>query len=166
MSKTDKYVVRTSQIPVERTFHFSHPFNTNSEMRILPLSDRTGMKNLGVSLGRIPAGKEGFLPHSHMGQEEFIFVIEGEGTLSIDGESTNIGPGDYAGFAIDGAVHHLVNNGSQDLIYLMGGERTSTDVARFPTIGKSGFWANGTMHYVDDGDVTSLKPEEFAASKS
>lgn len=98
-----------------------------------------------------------------MGQEEFIFVIEGEGTLTIDGDSTKIGPCDYVGFPIDGAIHHLANNGSADLVYLMGGERTTTDVARFPTIAKSGFWANGTMHYVDDGDVKSLKPEEFAA---
>ncbi|MEX3007089.1 cupin domain-containing protein [Hoeflea sp. TYP-13] len=164
MSKTEQHIVRTSEIPPEQTFHFSHPLNSNSEMRILPLSDRVGLKRLGVSIGRIPAGREGFLPHAHAGQEEFIFVLEGEGTLTIDGESAIIVPGDYAGFPTDGAIHHLANNGSGDLVYLMGGERTATDVAYFPTAGKTGFWANGAMHYVDDTAVTAYKPEDFAAS--
>ncbi|MCP4315704.1 MAG: cupin domain-containing protein [Hyphomicrobiales bacterium] len=165
MSKAEKHIVRTSEIPPEQTFHFSHPLNESSEMRIMPLSDRVGLKRLGVSLGRIPAGKEGFLPHAHAGQEEFIFILEGQGALTIDGESTIVGPGDYAGFPTDGAVHHLENRGSEDLVYLMGGERTATDVAYFPTLGKTGFWANGAMHYVDDVAAQAFRPQDFAASK-
>ncbi|WP_136659657.1 cupin domain-containing protein [Nitratireductor sp. XY-223] len=165
MSKSEQYVVRTSQIPQEQTFHFSHPLNRASEMRIMPLSDRIGLKRLGVSIGRIPPGKEGFLPHAHTAQEEFVFVLEGEGTLTIDGDSTTIGPGDYVGFPTDGSVHHIENRGMRDLVYLMGGERTMTDVAFFPTIGKTGYWANGAMHYVDDDAVRTFRPEEFAAPK-
>ncbi|MDA4847592.1 cupin domain-containing protein [Hoeflea poritis] len=164
MSKTEQYVVRTSAIPPEQTFHFGHPLNTASEMRIMPLSDRVGLTRIGVSIGRIPPGKEGFLPHAHTAQEEFVYVLEGEGTLTIDGDSTTIGPGDYVGFPTDGCVHHIENNGKQDLVYLMGGERTPADVAYFPTIGKTGFWANGAMHFVDDADVSSFRPEDFAAS--
>ena len=163
MSKTENHVVRTSEIPPEQTFHFSHPLNQNSEMRIMPLSDRVGMKRLGISIGRITPGKEGFLPHSHAGQEEFIFILEGEGTLTIDDETVTVGPGDYAGFPTDGAVHHLENKGSADLVYLMGGERTPADVAYFPTIGKTGFWANGAMHFVDNDAVAAFRPEDFAA---
>ncbi len=158
---TDTYVVRTADIPVDQTFHFQHPLNAQSELRLLPLSDATGMTKLGVSIGRIPPGKEGFLPHAHAGQEEFVFVLEGEGVLTVDGETTNLVPGDFAGFPCDGAVHHIVNQGSVDLVYLMGGERTSTDVAYFPSIEKKGFWANGTMHYVDDKDAAAFKPEDF-----
>lgn len=166
MADQQKHVVRTSEIPPEQAFHFSHPLNENSEMRILPLSDRVGMKRLGISLGRIAPGKEGFLPHCHAGQEEFIFILEGEGTLTIDGEAVIVRPGDYAGFPTDGAVHHLENKGSTDLVYLMGGERTSTDVAHFPTVGKTGFWANGAMHYVDAEAVSAYRPEDFAAKKN
>jgi|GEM_PF-279506 len=166
MTKTEKYVVRTSDIPIDRTFHFSHPLNSASEMRLLPLSDQTGMKNLGISIGRIPPGKEGFIPHAHAGQEEFIYVLEGEGVLTVDGETTVIKPGDFVGFPIDGAVHHLANDAKEDLVYLMGGERTATDVSYFPTIGKKGFWANGTMHYVDDDDAASFRPDDFSATKS
>ncbi|WP_419909762.1 cupin domain-containing protein [Hoeflea sp.] len=163
MSKTEQYVVRTSTIAPEQTFHFSHPLNRQSEMRIMPLSDRIGLKRIGVSIGRIPPGKEGFLPHAHTAQEEFVFVLEGEGTLTIDGDSTTIGPGDYVGFPTDGCVHHIENKGTQDLVYLMGGERTTADVAYFPTVGKTGFWAKGAMHYVDDTAVATYSPEDFAA---
>jgi len=166
MTKADKYIVRTSDVPIERTFHFSHPLNADSEMRLLPLSDQIGMKNMGISIGRIPPGKEGFIPHAHAGQEEFIYVLEGEGALTIDGDMTIIRPGDFVGFPIDGAVHHLANVSDQDLVYLMGGERTTTDVSYFPTIGKKGFWADGKMYYVDDDAAKSFRPEDFSASKS
>lgn len=165
MSKKQTYVVRTSQIAPETAFHFSHPLNPNSDMRLVPLSDQTGMQRMGVTLGRIPPGKEGFLPHSQVSQEEFIFILEGEGHLTIDGDVTVVGPGDFAGFPTDGAVHHLENKGSADLVYLMGGERTAAEVARFPTLGKTGFWADGAMHFVDDADVTAVRPEGFAARK-
>lgn len=163
MSKPDGYVVRTSQVPTERMFHFSHPLNDRSEMHLLPLGDAVGLKNIGVSIGRIPAGREGFLPHAHAGQEEFVFVLEGQGRLTVDGDSTTIGPGDFIGFPIDGAVHHIANDGPGELVYLMGGQRTAADVAYFPTIGKTGFWANGAMHFVDDEAVKAFRPQDFAA---
>ena len=165
MSKPEQYIVRTSQVPTERMFHFSHPLNADSKMRLLPLSDAAGLKRLGVSIGRIPPGKEGFLPHAHAGQEEFVFVLEGEGRLSIDGETATIEPGDYVGFPTDGAVHHIVNESSEDFVYLMGRERTTTNVAFFPTVGKAGFGANGAMHYVDATVVEAYRPQDFAATK-
>ncbi len=166
MSDLEKYVVRTAGVPKEQTFHFNHPLNSQSELYLLPMSDRSGMQRLGVSIGRIPPGKEGFIPHAHAGQEEFIFVLEGEGTLTIDDAETKVVPGDFVGFPCDGAVHHLQNKGASDFVYLMGGERTATDVASFPTIGKKGFWANGTMHYVDEAAAETYRPEDFAAKKS
>ena len=30
MSKPEQYIVRTSQVPTERMFHFSHPLNPDS----------------------------------------------------------------------------------------------------------------------------------------
>lgn len=165
MSKADKYVVRTNALADHDSFHFGHPFNPNSEMKLTPLSDRVGMKNLGLSIGLIPPGKEGFIPHSHAGQEEFVYILSGEGTLTVDGDQTPLKPGDFVGFPIDGAVHHIANQQADDLIYLMGGERTLTDVSNFPTVGMKGFWADGKMSYVEDDAVKALRPEDFAAKK-
>lgn len=166
MAKADKYIVRTADKTADDSFPFRHPFNPNSQLGLMPLSDQTGLQRMGISIGRIPPGKEGFLPHAHAGSEEFIFVLEGEGVLTLDDEKTPIAAGDFVGFPTDGTVHHVANDGDKDLVYLMGGERTATDVAYFPTIGKKGFWADGTMRYVDDEAVTALKPEDFVAHKN
>ncbi len=163
MAKADKYVVRTSDKTASDSFPFQHPLNSNSRLNLLPLSDFTGMQRLGVSIGRIPPGKEGFLPHAHTTQEEFIYILEGTGTLSLDDEVTTLNPGDFVGFPTDGMVHHLANDGTADLVYLMGGERTATEVSDFPTLNMKGFWANGEMRYVKNEHAAPLKPEDFAA---
>ena len=139
----------------------AHPLEEDSLLHLLPLSDRVGLSRLGLNIGRMPPGQRSFLPHSHAGQEEFVFSIEGVGVLVIDGEESQVEAGDFAGFPTDGSAHQLRNDGTADLVYLMGGERTATEVVSFPTIGKKGFWANGTMSYVDNDDVQALAPEDF-----
>ena len=132
-----RHVVRTGELRREDATHVRHPLNAKSEIYIHPLSRRAGLKRAHLNLGRIPPGKESFIPHSHAIQEEFIFILEGEGTVLIGDTRYAVGPGDYVGFAIDGVTHHLINTGTRDLVYLMGGEHTDIEVARFPSIGKT-----------------------------
>lgn len=163
-SGADRYIVRTQDLDAAEAALFKHPLNPNSEILLHSLSDRVGMARMHLHLGRIPAGKESFLPHAHGSQEEFLFILEGTGTMEIDGERAAVGPGDYAGFPVDGAVHHLINTGTDDLVYLMGGERNSTEVSRFPTLGKIGIWADGVMRYVDADSGQAFSVDDFIAS--
>ena len=166
MSKSiEDYVVRTGSFETEGGFRFTHPLNPNSQIEMRPLSRPAGMERVQLTLARVPAGKESFLAHAHTVEEEFIFILEGEGLLRIDGETTMVRSGDYVGFPADGAVHHLSNPGTGDLVYLMGGESLKADVARFPDIGKVGYWANGTMTYVDEEAGQRFVPADFVASK-
>jgi uncharacterized cupin superfamily protein len=160
-TKADKYVIRTAGLKPAEIYAFTHPLNPNSAISFVPLSDRIGMQRAQLGLGRIPPGRESFVPHSHSAQEEFVFILEGSGEMEIDGERVSVGPGDYVGFPIDGAVHQLYNTSDADLVYLMGGERTPTDMSRFPTIGKIGIWADGTMRYVDEDAAQQFSPEDF-----
>lgn len=160
ISKPERYVVRSGDLADEDTLLFRHPFNANSEIVLTPLSDRVGMQRVQLSLGRIQPGRESFIPHSHTTQEEFIFILSGRADVEINGERTKVGPGDYVGFPIDGAVHQLYNTGDEELVYLMGGERTATDMSHFPSLNKIGIWAEGKMRYVD-ADVTQYTPEDF-----
>ncbi len=143
------YVVRTRDLSAAQAARFRHPLNPKSDIQMQLLSDRVGMQRAQLSLARIPSGKESFIPHAHRCQEEFIFILEGKARLEIDGEALDVGAGDYVGFPTDGAVHHLINDGPEDLVYLMGGERTAVEVASFPTLGKTGIWADGSMRYID-----------------
>lgn len=157
----EDYVIRTAGLKPAELYSFSHPLNPNSSISFVPLSDRVGMQRAQLGLGRIPPGRESFVPHAHSAQEEFVFILEGTAEMEIDGERVAVGPGDYVGFPVDGAVHQLYNTGTSDLIYLMGGERTPTDMARFPTIGKIGVWADGTMRYIDEDAAQQFAPEDF-----
>jgi len=163
--KAEKYVIRTASLKAKEVLSFTHPLNPNSEIAFVPLSDRVGMQRAQLGLGRIVPGRESFIPHSHTAQEEFVFIMEGEGVMEIDGERVPVGKGDYVGFPIDGAVHQLYNTGDVDLVYLMGGERTPTDMTYFPTLKKIGVWAEGTMRYIDEDAALQFKPDDFVEPK-
>ena len=46
-----------------------------------PLGDLFGLRNFGVNLTRLAPGAASSLHHRHSGQDEFIYVLEGEATL-------------------------------------------------------------------------------------
>ncbi len=128
-----RYLVRADEWKgMEGAVPVRHPLNPNSHVDWMSLSDRAGMQRAHVAIGRIPPGKESFIYHSHSLQEEWLFILEGRGRAEIGADAFEVGPGDYMGFPTDGTGHHLINNGESDLLYLMGGERTDVEVARFP----------------------------------
>jgi uncharacterized cupin superfamily protein len=119
-----------------KTVSHSHPWNPNSQMRGVQLSRQVGLERAGISLARIPPGKESFVYHSHAREEEWVYILSGNGTAEIDGGEYEVGPGDFMGFATPSVAHHLRNTGSEDLVYLMGGEHRDAEVADFPRLGK------------------------------
>ena len=86
-----------------------------------------------MSLVRIPPGKESFVYHAHHREEEWIYILTGNGSARIDDENFDIDQGDFMGFPT-GVAHHLVNTGDDDLVYLMGGEHADMEVADFPDL--------------------------------
>ena len=161
--KAERYIVRTRSLEPDQAGHISHPLNPKSDVRLHRLSAMVGMERAHLHLGTIAPGKESFVPHAHGCQEEFLFILEGSGTLEVDGDRETVGPGDYVGFPVDGAVHHLVNSGTRDLVYLMGGERSAVEVSRFPTLGKIGIWADDRLRFVDETAGDTFTIEDFFA---
>jgi uncharacterized cupin superfamily protein len=115
---------------------FSHPWNERSRVIGTHLSALTGLQRAGVSLVRIPAGRESFCYHRHHREEEWVYVLAGYGTAEIGESEHAIGPGDFLAFPAGGEAHHLRNTGSEDLVYLMGGENHEHEIADFPRQGK------------------------------
>src|SRR4051812_14645750 len=58
----------------------------------------------------VPADARMPAPHSHDGYEETVYGLEGTVTFSVDGESTDIGPGEVLCIK-RGAVHAFTNGG-------------------------------------------------------
>lgn len=115
---------------------FSHPWNERSRVIGTHLSALTGLQRTGVSLVRVPAGKESFCYHVHHREEEWVYVLAGHGTVEIGEAEHAVGPGDFIAFPAAGEAHHLRNTGSEDLVYLMGGENLEHEIADFPRLGK------------------------------
>jgi uncharacterized cupin superfamily protein len=64
-----------------------------------------------------------------------MYVLSGNGELRIGDERFAVGPGDFAGFPPRTHAHHLRNAGTDELVYLSGGEAIDFGMADFPELG-------------------------------
>ena len=135
MSEPKPLLLRAPEI-AEKAQTFSHPWNPHSLLSGTQLGRLVGLKRTGVSLARIPPGKESFVYHSHHREEEWIYILSGRGIAEIEGEQLEVGPGDFMGFPTPSVAHHLRNPSDEDLVYLMGGENLDVEIADFPRLGK------------------------------
>jgi uncharacterized cupin superfamily protein len=137
---------------------FSHPWNPHSLVRGTQLAHSVGLKRTGVNLMTVPPGKESFVYHSHRFEEEWIYVLAGTAVAIIDGGEFELAAGDFAGFPTPSVAHHLKNVGSEDLVYLCGGENREFEVADFPGLGKRMIRIGGDLQIYDVDDAKPLAP--------
>ena len=97
-----------------------------------PLGDHFDIQAFGVNLTRIAPGAGSALLHAHTAQEEFVYVLEGEGVLVTEDGEAALRPGMCCGFRPGGPAHQLVNRGSVDLVVIEIGNRPAGDSARYP----------------------------------
>lgn len=71
------------------------PFTTKDGSTIRSILDRTNapVQNQSLAEATVPVGKP-TERHYHKISEEFYFILEGQGTMEIDGETREVGPGD------------------------------------------------------------------------
>lgn len=135
MPDSRKALWRAAEIaPTARPF--TQQLNPNSLFRAAALSRLAGMERAHVSLVRLPPGKDSFAYHAHMLEEEWIYIISGRAIAEIDGKESEVGPGDFMGFAAPGAPHLLKNRFEEECVYLMGGEDKPIDVVSYPDLNK------------------------------
>jgi uncharacterized cupin superfamily protein len=121
------------------------------------IGDVAGLTQFGVNLTRLPPGCWSSQRHWHVGEDEFVFVIEGEVVLVTDAGEEILRPGDSAGFKAgiaDG--HHLQNRSDRDAVVLEVGSRSEDgDQVLYPGIdlqilkGRPGFVHNNGEPYAD-----------------
>jgi uncharacterized cupin superfamily protein len=120
----------------QRQREFTQKLNPNSLFSGASLSRLAGLRRAHVSIARIAPGKDSFAYHGHLLEEEWIYILAGEGIAEIDGNEHHVGPGDFMGFAAPQVAHLLKNRSNEELVYLMGGEDHPLDVVEFPHLGK------------------------------
>jgi uncharacterized cupin superfamily protein len=157
MEKPSLNLVRAADIAAHAQ-EFAHPWNPNSLMRGTQLGRSVGLKRTGVNFMRVPPGKESYVYHSHRYEEEWMYVLAGSGIALIDGQEFAIAPGDFLGFPTPSVAHLLRNTGSEDLVYLAGGENREFEVAEFPLLGKRMVRMGQQVDIYDADDAKAFGP--------
>jgi uncharacterized cupin superfamily protein len=99
------------------------------------LGDSAGLTQFGVNLLRLAPGAWSSQRHWHSGEDEFVYVLEGEAILVTDSGEELLRAGDCAGFkAGETDGHHLKNIGGNDVVILEIGSRRSQDQVVYPDI--------------------------------
>jgi uncharacterized cupin superfamily protein len=97
------------------------------------LGDFFGLTNFGVNITRLKPNAISALRHAHSKQDEFMYILQGRPTLQTNEGRTQLTPGMCIGFpAGKGNANNLVNETSEDVLYLEIGDRTPGDEAVYP----------------------------------
>jgi len=79
------------------------------------LKDNKTLNNLVLSSTRLYRGQS-TRGHSHAGQEEVYFFVQGSGIMIVDEQRFRVNAGDII-LIPDGAFHRVINDGEMDLLF-------------------------------------------------
>jgi len=79
------------------------------------LKDNRTLNNLVLSSTKLYRG-QATRGHSHAGQEEVYFFVQGTGMMIVDEEKFRVAAGDII-LIPDGAFHRVINDGEMNLVF-------------------------------------------------
>jgi uncharacterized cupin superfamily protein len=120
--------------PRSRTSFYPEPFASRMQGRQKrQLGELFGLKNFGVNLTSLAPKSVSALRHSHLKQDEFIYIVQGSPTLNTNDGQFVLSPGMCIGFpAGTGNAHNLCNETSEVVLYLEVGDRTLGEEVSYP----------------------------------
>jgi uncharacterized cupin superfamily protein len=121
MPKRPDFIKHYDELTTQGTF--SYPGDTETFGTGASLSRKLGLKRVAVNYEILQPGDRSSWPHAHSEEEEFIFILQGEPQMWIDGFTYNLKPGDCVGLpAGTGHAHTLINNSNQVVTAIVVGE--------------------------------------------
>lgn len=102
------------------------------------ISDRIGAQKLGYNLTVLPPGKAQCPFHSHHGEEEMFFILQGEGELRFGDQRYPIRAHDVIACPTGGpeVAHQIINTGTSDLRYLALSNLVELEACQYPDSNK------------------------------
>ena len=101
-----------------------------------------GGSTLGCSLYELDPGRSPWPYHYHTANEEAIYVLEGEGTIRLDGHERAMKAGSYVALPVGKRGAHVVTNTSRaPLRYLCFSTMIEPEIAVYPDSEKYGLFA-------------------------
>lgn len=103
---------------------------------------KVGSKKLGFNITVVPPGKRPFPYHAHRGIEEMFFILDGKGSIRINGTSHKIREGDFISLPPGrDSAHQIVNDSDAPLRYLAVSTMETPEVVEYLESGKLGVFA-------------------------
>jgi uncharacterized cupin superfamily protein len=103
------------------------------------LGNAVGLDQYGVNLTTLKPGAWSSQRHWHTGEDEFVYVLEGELVLCEEPGETVLKPGDAAGWKANAPNGHcLINRSDRDAVYLEVGTRSKREQVFYPDIDMRG----------------------------
>ena len=130
-------ILDTDSLDWEAHDHGDHAFRGKRFTRASAASE------LGCSLYEIEPGARGWPAHYHEGNEEAMFVLDGEGTLWLgsDRQERSVAAGDFAVFPRGDDGQHELEAGEDGLRYLAMSTMNDPDITVYPDTGAVGLYA-------------------------
>ena len=99
---------------------------------------RIGARKLGYNLTELPPGKAQCPFHSHRGEEEMFFILEGEGELRFGDKRYPIRKHDVIACPTGGAAvaHQIINTGQVTMRYLSLSNIVELEACEYPDSNK------------------------------
>jgi uncharacterized cupin superfamily protein len=114
---------------------------------------------LGVSLYELPPGARAWPYHYHAGNEEVLYVLAGSGQVRGPEGIESLDSGDFVVFPTgpEGA-HRVVNDGDEELRYLVVSTMRDPDVTVYPDADAVGVYAGAPPGGDGERDVSAYFP--------
>lgn len=126
------YLLTAARIQDLSEQRFQHPLHTKAIRYTKSMSEGVGLQRLGLHLVRVEPGYATTQFHCHHQEEEFIYILSGQGIVVIGSSTYKVGSGDFMGFTAPSLPHSMLNPSTTNLVYLMGGARQPFDICDYP----------------------------------
>ncbi len=140
----------------------THFLNDQAKRVNKSLGDATGLKNLGFHIIEVEPGDESTEYHLHHYEDECIYILSGNATITIDGEHFEVSAGDFVGIPAQTEPHSMKNTGSETLRCIVAGQRLAFEIVDYPNVQKR-LYVHGDESDLIDYD--NLKPAEAGAKQ-
>ena len=161
-----KHVIQLSEVPVEK---INAPEDSAFGGQRQRVGAQIGARKLGYSFFNVPPGKAAFPYHTHSGNEEMIYIVDGEGILRFGKEEIAVTAGSVIACPPGGEyAHQLINTGQGELHYLVVRTMDYPDLSEYPDSNKVGAYSSPAVGpnvgfralYVRDQNVNYYEGED------
>ena len=150
-----KYIIRRQEIEEMKGLSRTHYLNENAKRINKSLGDIAGLKNLGFHIIEVLPGSESTEYHVHHFEDECVYILSGNATVTIDEIDYEVNEGDFIGYPAGGLPHTMKNTGYEVLRCIVVGQRLPQDVGDYPRQGKRLFRYGQLNNLVNIEDISN-----------